>query len=600
MFYTVYYLFWRATETLNQSALIVSIIFWLLEFQGTINFYLLVLSTWNVKREKPLPPKSNLKVDVFVPTYNESIKILEATLIGCLNMRYPHKTYILDDGRREEVRQLAERLGCEYLTRENNEHAKAGNINKALGRTDGDFIAIFDADMVPQPDFLEKTLGYFRDRKTAVVQLPQEFYNMDSMQHNSSNLVWHEQQTLYRALQPGRNSIDAAFWCGSPSIVRRKALEDIGGVATESVTEDLLTTIKLNAKGWKVKFHDEPLAFGIAPQSLHAFNIQRSRWAKGSMEILKSKFNPLLIKGLSLKQRLAHFSVILIYFDAYQKLMYMVLPLIYMLTGLAPLKNGIGSSFLIHWLIYLSLISFSVKLMGRGYVKFIDVEKFNILKMFIFIRATISIFFSKKHFFQVTPKVVDNSIKKTEVREIRNHIALFMLILVCILAALIKTYIKHSGFMYVASPIFWSAINLALVGSVIYDVLKRVYRRVDYRFPIRISVLTKNETDKLNRVIMTDISKSGVGFVTKRINEFRSDSKITMIIDDNNIVLEGTVVYTKLINNEIMRVGINFDEMTPEQSMKLSYYLFIKVPRAIYNNIELEKYFKGNSLPYIA
>jgi cellulose synthase (UDP-forming) len=291
--YIVYYLYWRIADTLNYSAMFLSILLLTAEILGLIEFALFSFMTWDVSENQTFrnPPPS-ISVDVFVPTYNEDLKGLMPTLIGCISMDYPHTTYVLDDGKREEVRELAAKLGCEYLTRENNKFAKAGNINAALGKTNGEFIVIVDADMVPQPDFILKTLGYFDDNTVAIVQLPQEFYNLDSAQHKKRTADWHEQQLFYHVIQRGKNRINASFWCGSPSIVRREALESIGGVATESITEDFLTSIKLNAKGWKIRYHYEALAFGIAPQSIYAFNLQRLRWAQGSIRILKSKYSP--------------------------------------------------------------------------------------------------------------------------------------------------------------------------------------------------------------------------------------------------------------------------------------------------------------------
>ena len=173
-------------------------------------------------------PADGLKVDVFIPTYNEDLDIVEATMIGCGKITYPHTTYVLDDGNRPQVKELAAHLGCEYITRPTHEHAKAGNINYALQRTSGDFIVMLDADMVPQPGYLDRTLGYFEDEKLALIQLPQEFYNQDSIQHASKVTPWHEQSLFFRVIQPGKNHTNSSFWCGSPSIVRRKALDGCG------------------------------------------------------------------------------------------------------------------------------------------------------------------------------------------------------------------------------------------------------------------------------------------------------------------------------------------------------------------------------------
>src|SRR5581483_126573 len=167
-----------------------------------------------------------LKVDVYITTYNEDPALLRSTILGAVHMRYPHETYVLDDGQRPEVRALAEALGARYLTRQDRTHAKAGNINHALTQTHGDFIAIFDADHVPYPQFLDRVLGRFADERVALVQTPQEFYNLDSV-----------------------------FWCGSNAVLRRAAIDSIGGIATETITEDIHTTIKLHRAGWRTAYH---------------------------------------------------------------------------------------------------------------------------------------------------------------------------------------------------------------------------------------------------------------------------------------------------------------------------------------------------------
>ena len=237
------------------------------------------LFTWFTRDINPLvpfrEPKKGLKVDIFIPTYNEDLDIVEATVIGCCKVTYPHTTYVLDDGDRPQVREMARQYGCEYIARPVHEHAKAGNINYALERSSGEFIVMLDADMVPQPGYLDRTLGYFEDEKLALIQLPQEFYNQDSIQHAANKTAWHEQSLFFRVIQPGKNHTNSAFWCGSPSVVRRKALEDVGGVATETVTEDIHTSVRMHSRGWKTLFVNEPLAFGIAPQTIKAFLVQR-------------------------------------------------------------------------------------------------------------------------------------------------------------------------------------------------------------------------------------------------------------------------------------------------------------------------------------
>jgi cellulose synthase (UDP-forming) len=183
--YLLFYLAWRATSTLNPDAFAYSLVLLVVESSALVSFGLFAFMTWDVAHQLPFRFRPGRRVDVYVPTYNEDASILETTLVGCNAITYPHTTYLLDDGRRPEVEELAAQLGCVYLTRADNQHAKAGNLNAAFPHTEGEFIVVLDADTVPQPDILDKTLGYFTDERVALVQLPQEFYNLDSVQHVS-------------------------------------------------------------------------------------------------------------------------------------------------------------------------------------------------------------------------------------------------------------------------------------------------------------------------------------------------------------------------------------------------------------------------------
>jgi len=588
--YIAYYIYWRAAYTINQSAIFFSVVLLIAEIQGVINFLLFAMMTWDLKEHKTPKKLKGVSVDVFVPTYNEDLHILEATLVGCKNIRMDHETYVLDDGKREEVRKLTERMGFKYLTREDNKHAKAGNINAALKKTDGKYIVVLDADMVPQPDFLEKTLGYFRDKKTAIVQMPQEFYNLDSMQHQSEGMNWHEQQLFYHVIQPGKDSINAAFWCGSPSVVRRKALADIGGVATESITEDFLTSIRLNSKGWKIRYHQEALAFGIAPQSFDAFSVQRLRWAQGSMKILKSRDNPLIKRGLSLKQRLSHFAAIFTYFDAYQKLIYLLTPVILLFTGIMPIKVVSGLDFILHWIPYFGLTMLANTVLGRGYFAYLEVEKFNTLKMVTFIKASFSLLFKNNMKFKVTPKTVEKSAKQKDRRELTVHIVILASIIASVMFATINSIIKqivtYPSVAALAIALFWSAINGIILFLALYEVLKRAYMRKDYRFPMTLKgKIITNIGEKADCKI-SNISRGGLNMVLKDAklgNDFTDkDMKVKVKLAGEYIKIPGRAVYSKKNENESISIGFRFDTLSEKVKMKLFNFLFVTAPRDIY------------------
>lgn len=594
--YLLYYLWWRASSTLNYSELAFSLLLLVAEILGVANFFLFALMTFKIKKEDPGSPIPNVKVDVFIPTYNEDLEILEATLTGCININYPHTTYMLDDGKRPEVATLASRLGCQYLTRADNKHAKAGNINAALLKTDGEFIVIVDADTVPQPDYLEKTLGYFRDDRVAIVQLPQEFYNADSIQHQIAG-AWHEQALFFRVIQPGKNRLNAAFWCGSPSIVRRRALEEIGGVATETITEDLHTSIRLNSKGWKIKYHDEALAFGIAPQSFHAFSVQRLRWAQGAMQILRSKENPLIAPGLSLKQRLSHFSAIFTYFDSYQKLFYFITPIIILLTGILPIRVS-GLEFLMHWLPFILLSSLANIALGRGYFRYIDTERYNMLKMFTFIKSSIYLLWPRNLTFLVTPKKVDESINRKDRRELLLHIILmgiiFLSIAIGILNLIWKSSFYHTAISNIFVAIFWSMFNIVLLGVTVVYIINRLYFRQEYRFPVQknLQIQVKNVGWVPTKTV--DISRQGVGTIIPDIYQFDDKISVMLELPDGPLEAKCDLVYTGLQPSGFRKLGLKFQPFAQRDQSRLLFFLYVYLPRETFNKQQMD--YKNNLL----
>jgi cellulose synthase (UDP-forming) len=284
-------------------------------------------------------------VDVFVPTYSEPVEMLRRTIIGCQAMDYPRKTiYLLDDQRRPAMRALARELGCEYFDRPDNRHAKAGNLNHALPRTSGEFIVCFDADFVPCQNFIERTIGFFRDQNVAMVQTPQNFFNEDAVTRNLglNDALEDEQRLFFRTLQPGRDSMNAVVCHGSCFVVRRAALDAIGGVPTETITEDWATSIKLQAAGYKILYLNEPLSAGMSADKCGEFVQQRARWAQGTLQALFASTNPLTVPGLTWQQRLMHFSGIIYYLGSLSSLFNLMAPLLFLFFGLHLLQMTVA------------------------------------------------------------------------------------------------------------------------------------------------------------------------------------------------------------------------------------------------------------------
>ena len=345
-FASLRYFYWRVTSSLNLDGPLdgsVSILLLGAEVYGVLVLFLGYFQTIALERRAPAPLRSLPSVDVFIPTYNESPAIVRRTLIGALAVDYPRKqVFLLDDGRREAFEAMARELGCFYLTRSDNAHAKAGNLNHALTRTHGELIAIFDADHVPVRGFLRKTVGFFEDASVAFVQSAQHFFNPDPYERNLNlqGRIAPEQTFFYHVIQPGNDFWNSAFFCGSCAVLRRSAIESIGGFKVQTVTEDAHTALELHARGWRSVYLALPLAAGLATESFAAHVTQRTRWARGMAQILRLDC-PLFKKGLSLPQRLNYTNAMLHFFFGIPCLVMIAAPLFFLLFGIHSFRADV-------------------------------------------------------------------------------------------------------------------------------------------------------------------------------------------------------------------------------------------------------------------
>jgi cellulose synthase (UDP-forming) len=339
------YMYWRLTSTLDFEN-------WLDSLLGygliVAEFYTLVVivlgyvqTAWPLRR-KPLimtgPPSEWPTVDVFIPSYNEALSIVKLTIFAAQAIDWPRdklNVYVLDDGRREDFREFCDQIGVGYIVRDNNRHAKAGNLNEALKVTNGEYIAMFDADHVPTRSFLQVTMGWFlKDPKLAMLQTPHFFFSPDPFEKNLDTFrsVPNEGELFYGLLQDGNDLWNATFFCGSCAVLRRTSLLEVGGVAVETVTEDAHTALKLNRKGYNTAYLAIPQAAGLATESLSRHIAQRIRWARGMAQIFRTD-NPLLGKGLKLGQRLCYANAMLHFFYGLPRLVFLTAPLAYLLFG---------------------------------------------------------------------------------------------------------------------------------------------------------------------------------------------------------------------------------------------------------------------------
>lgn len=361
-------------------------------------------------RLRALPPSALPAVDVVIATYNEPLAVLEKTIIGALALDWPDvRVWVADDGRRAWLHDWCRAKGAGYIIRPDNAHAKAGNINHALEKTEAPFMAVLDADFVPQRNWLMRTMGFFEAPNVGIVQVPHSFYNHDPLQQNLAlrDAVPDDQRFFFEAIMPGRDGWDAAFCCGSNGIIRREAMTAVGGkLPGGSITEDMLLTLVMLRKGYVTRYLAEPLAYGLAPESMTAFFVQRARWAQGGIQLLFLKEGP-LGPGLSLRERL-FFMPTAWASQALMLLLALVSPLVFLFLDVPPLVGVTAESAIFFLLPMVVAQVGGIVLLGQGRyypIASLVLGTFQSFKLLPVILKTL--WQPHGHAFKVTPKGSD-------------------------------------------------------------------------------------------------------------------------------------------------------------------------------------------------
>lgn len=315
-----------------------------------------------IKYPQPKKVDKHYKVDVFLPTYNEPHQLVEKSLKAIQNIRYPHKTYLIDDGSNPAFQNLASQYGANYVTREDNYHNKAGNINNALNVSDGEIIAIFDMDHLPNPNFLDDVLGYFADLEVGVVQAKLDHYN--ASESYVATACYNMHNDFFNTIMMGMSGCNSAVVFGSNSVFRRKALNSIDGYKP-GLAEDLNTSIHLHAEGWKSAYVFKTLALGLVPFDLKGFFVQQMKWARGIFEILLTIF-PKLISRLKVNHIVCYLNRMTYYLAGTIILVHIILTLIALLS----VELGLYfNSYLIHSLPFIFVffvIHFYIRYVFKG------------------------------------------------------------------------------------------------------------------------------------------------------------------------------------------------------------------------------------------
>lgn len=477
------------------------------------------------------------RVDVLICTYNEEERILTRTIVGALGIDFPGvRVWVLDDGRRPWLKELCRGIGTGYLTRSDNRHAKGGNINHALdvlrnGPDAPEFVAIFDADFVPQRNFLWRTMPLFHAEDVGLVQTPQHFFNNDPIQSNL--LIGHvwpdEQRFFFDHVLPCKDAWNAAFCCGTSSVIRVRALEEVGGFATDSVTEDFLVTLELDRAGWRTVYLNERLSTGLAPEGMKEYLTQRGRWCLGLMQILRSRFGPLSRGHMSLSYRIGLIDTFFYWAVSFLfKLLGLLVPIVYWFTGLNVVQaqlDGIVQYFLPYYVSVMIAYGWAT----GGLIQPVLTDVSHALAVFEVMRATVSgLFKPRGHPFKVTAK--GGSRDRRLIcwpMVLRFGVVMGLTVTGMLYGSLSDFAASHTRFDAKIINLGWSIYNIIVLMIAISVCVELPRYRREERFPAAEPVRIR-AGDQVSTAMLADISISGARVLAPQPQPLGSEVTLTL------------------------------------------------------------------------
>ena len=565
-FCTLIYLCWRFTCSIPYAygwvAIIGSCILLAIEVLGFIES-LIHYSGMLKLREHPLPEIADTdypNVDIFISTYNEPPELLRKTIVGCKHLDYPDRSkvhiYLCDDNRRSEMRGLAEELGVNYFDRPNNEGAKAGNLNAALARTSSPYVVTFDADMIPQRKFLLRTIPYFVDadrinaslpeekrRPLGFIQTPQSFYTPDVFQHNlyAERKVPNEQDYFYCVIEAAKTSTNSVIYGGSNTIISRKALEDIGGFYTKTITEDFATGMLIESAGYVSLGLSQPLASGIAPSTFKEHIQQRTRWGRGviaTAKQLKFMFN----RKLGISQKLSYLSSVLYWFSPIKNLIYLFAPLTFAVFCI-PIFKCTLIDLALFWLPMhlMSMCALRITSQGKISARWSGIYETSVMPFLLMpiIKETLGITLSK---FKVTTKDKRNFHNKAD----KKTIAPFAVLLALTVAGIIHMsyMIIVLGYIEILAVLFWLVRNAYYLTMCLFLGMGRDSDGENVKVLAAEKAMVHKQDGHEIEGITTKLTEHGVDIYTDELNALNLGEPIGLTISKKMYTLQvkGTVV----------------------------------------------------------
>jgi cellulose synthase (UDP-forming) len=526
---------------------------------------------------RALPPDALPPVDVWIATYNEEWPILEKTVVGALNLDYPKdklRIYVLDDGRRNWLRDRCAEMGVVHVTRPDNRGKKAGNHNHALAVSASPFILSLDADFVPYSNFLFRVLGFFQDPKVAIVQTPQTYYNVDVVRSalRLDGSAPDELACFYREIQPSRDAWDAAFYCGSCALLRRSALEAVGGFETRTDVEDQATSVRLLAKGYVTRYLNEQLSVGLSAESLAVMHDQRNRWCRGSMQIAFLGHGP-FGWGMGFIHRLLFSQTTWITWSI-APLVYAVSPMTLWMFGWKVYPAANPTEVLVIPLLLFISLSVSIAWLSRLHWTPIASPATMLFLAVELVPTALSTLikpFGKPlvRILPVTPKGASAAARRVDLRTFSVLAAIIVLTLGSFVATALAGAdpVQHPD--EVVASVFWTMYTLVVLTFAALTCFERPYRRGEERFPVQQPAELRSG-DQFLGVLILDISVSGARIETGGAASLRSDDRVELGVLGIG-TLPGIVVRRDAAPGQY---GVKFDGLAAEVRHRLIRAIF--------------------------
>lgn len=593
---TLRYWYYRTFYTLSLDNWINALFCLLLyaaEMYAIATLFLAYFQTLRIRERQSIPlsqiPQENwLKVDIYIPTYNEDVEIVRKTVLAALAIDYPadkKQVYVLDDGRkyperRQKLQEMCDELGSLMLVRDNNDHAKAGNINTALERTEGDLVLILDCDHIPARGILQETVGFFVNPKVALVQTPHWFYNPDPFERNllTGGRIPVGNELFYKVLQKGNDTWNAAFFCGSAAIVRRNYVREIGGIATETVTEDCHTALRLHSLGYESVYYDKIMVAGLAPEKFSSYVGQQVRWARGMAQILRLE-NPLFNRKLklSLAQRLCYFSATSHFFFGFPRLMYVIAPIVYLLVGISSVK-GLGLETLFYALPHI-LLSMQTNHIPYKHVRFSfwnEIYEFA-MSFQAGIVTLLALINPKLGSFNVTDKGLTVTERSFDFESVRYLVFLSVIAGGSLLAVPFWLIISPQDTQAVLINSLWNVFNLFLLLAACLVAFEQPQLRGAHRLPRKLTAIVHSGSQSWAGVT-TNISETGARILLDEWPNVPDEIQVELVGDYGaKVLLDAQIVRASATPQLQTLLSIKFVNLSSAQTDDLVLVIYSDV-----------------------